>query len=202
MPLSLVTPAAVKPVDLATARAQCRQPAEDENGLLGTYIAAATGRCEDLTGRQLITATWDLWLDGWPCGGVIEVPRPPLQAVTWIKYYDTAGTLTTWASTNYLAQAFAGPLARRGRITLASGMSWPSCEARAGAVVVRFTAGYGTDAASVPAPLVQGILHTIASWYDQREDHVTGTVVTPVPERATRIWLPYKSRPTILETAA
>ena len=76
---------------LATQRVlnHCRidieQPGCDEATVAG-WIAAATAQAEVRTGRQLITATWEMHLDCWPMGR-IALPKPPLQSVTHVKYY-------------------------------------------------------------------------------------------------------------------
>src|SRR4051812_2411410 len=65
-----------------------------EDALIDAHIIAARRLVETHTGRQLITATWDLFLPGFPDCDVLALPNPPLQSVTSITYYDTAETPT------------------------------------------------------------------------------------------------------------
>src|SRR3990167_9515694 len=89
------------------------------------WIASAESRAQRVSRRQLRTATYDLILDGFPSCGYIEIPKPPLQTITHVKYRDTAGTLQTWAATNYVGEAPAGDFCQHGRLSLAYGISWP-----------------------------------------------------------------------------
>ncbi|MHB0929186.1 MAG: head-tail connector protein [Candidatus Nanopelagicales bacterium] len=54
-----------------------------ETAAVALFISAIRQRCEAITRRQLITASWDLVLDGFPgAREPIEIPLPPLQSVT------------------------------------------------------------------------------------------------------------------------
>lgn len=167
-------------------------------------ITAARERCEQVTWRQLVQATWDFYLDAFPSSErLIEVPKAPLSSVTHVKYYDTGGTLQTLTvTTDYTVHAPAGPRCRRGRVALAYGKSWPSTREIADAVVVRFIAGYGATAASVPAMLRQAMLIDMGTLHEHRDDAVDEV---PVPPLAERVYLSYRSRPrysTMAEAAA
>ena len=52
-------------------------------------------------GRALLTQTWDMYLDEFPCAGEIIIPLSPLQSVTSVSYVDQHGATQTWASANY-----------------------------------------------------------------------------------------------------
>lgn len=148
--LSLVTAPAAEPVAAA-----------DIGTLLGISITAdisdliegARQAAEAAVKRAFITQTWDLRLDAFPASGELELPKPPLQSVTHVKYYDTTGTLQTLASTEYSVDAPAGPTAQHGRVILGYGKSWPSTHAVPNAVTVRFVAGYGAAGDAVPGGL-------------------------------------------------
>jgi uncharacterized phiE125 gp8 family phage protein len=85
-------------------------------------------------------------------------------SVASVKYVDAAGTLQTLASDQYLVDA-SGDTAR---ITPAYGLSWPSTRVQTGAVQVQYTAGYGSTAASVPAPIASWIKLALTDLYGQR----------------------------------
>lgn len=180
----VVTPPAAEPVLYADLAAHVRlSPPEvaAQADLLNRKVVAARERCEELTGRQLITATLELVLDDWPeCGsevsdrdGAILLPSPPLQSVTYIKYLDAAGVQQTLAADQYVVES-AGT--ERARIVPARGVAWPATICQPGAVVVRFVAGYGAAASSVPSRLLESILDYAAASYERREDGQRGGI--------------------------
>jgi uncharacterized phiE125 gp8 family phage protein len=133
-------------------------------------ITAARERAELVTQRALLTQTWDLLLDGFPEDGYIEIPKPPLVSVTYVKYTDTGGTLRTLtANTDYLVQAPAGPRCARGRVALPFAGIWPVTLDQMGAVVVRFVCG-NASAALVPGLIKAAMLMDLANLYGDRED--------------------------------
>lgn len=154
-------------------------------------IATATDRMELATQRAGMTQTWDLVLDAFPDDDYIEIPKPPLvpaTGITSLKYRDTAGTLQTWAATNYVVEAPAGPRCRRGRLSLAYGVSWPSTYGQAGDVTVRFVCGHATASAVAPM-LRQAMLVDIAALYANREGEA------PMPDMVAMVYRSHKSWP-------
>jgi uncharacterized phiE125 gp8 family phage protein len=160
---------------------------------LTDWIKGATERAELHTQRSLLTQTWDLVMDRFPEETYIEIPKPPLVSVTYLKYKDTQGTLQTWAATNYIVDAPAGPRCRRGRLSLAFGVVWPSTYGQAGDVTLRFVCG-NTSAANVPALIRQAILLDVATNYTQRENVITGTIVQTLPWGSEAVYRSYRSR--------
>lgn len=129
-------------------------PTSSEDDLLTALITMAREYCEGFLGRQLITATWQMWLDYWPDKDYIQILLPPLQSVTSIKYYDTADTEATMTASDYFVDTKSQP----GRVSLAYGCSWPSTTLRpANGICIEFVAGYGDTAADVPAMAVNAI---------------------------------------------
>jgi uncharacterized phiE125 gp8 family phage protein len=159
-------------------------------------ITAARDRFEGATRRAGITQTWDWILDAFPCGDYLELPKPPLQSVTSVKYYDTGGTLQTWSTDNYVVEAPAGPRASRGRISLKQSCVWPVAIAQRGAVQIRFVCGYGAAASAVPARLRSAMLLDVATQYAQREDVITGTTVAQLPVGIEAVYRHFRSRAT------
>lgn len=113
-------------------------------------------------------------------GMEIYLPRPPLQSVQAITYYDAGGVLQTLAPSAYLVDTFAEP----GRITPAPGVVWPATQNRANAVTIAYTAGYGNTAAAVPLAIQQWMLLLTATLYENRE-------LVAVMERGAVAELPY-----------
>ena len=160
----------MEPLGVAQTKTHLRFGSAAEDGLIENWILAARQHFEQQTGRQLVTATWDVWLDGFPCGSVIELPHPPLLTVTSVKYYDTTNTLQTWAATNYVVQAPAGPYAARGQVEVASGVSWPSTTWRQDAVKIRYTAGYGSRPDDVPEIVRTALYLLVGHFWTNREE--------------------------------
>lgn len=209
MSLSLVDDAgAVEPVTLGEAKLQLKLPvdvAHPEDSLIeDILIPAARARGEGATNRAFRQATWSLILDASESvssDGWIEIPKPPLVEVLSVTYVDTNGITQTFATSQYLVQAPAGPKAKRGRLSLAYGAAWPSTRDQVGAVTIQFVAGYSllplpTYGPSFPAILKMAMLLDIATLYAQRENVVTGTIVGQIPGTANDIYKTFKSWPT------
>lgn len=135
------------------------------NALIRTVRHAAEG----YTRRALVTQTWDLKLDRFPCW-MISIPKPTLQSVTSITYVDSDGTTQTLAADQYLVDASSTPA----RITPAFGLVWPITRYQNNAVTVRFVAGYGL-AAAVPEGIKTWMLIRIKHLFDNPDAVVMGT---------------------------
>lgn len=199
--LSLITAPAAEPLERATEVHQHLRLDSDlsaQEPLLDALISATRRNCETFTSRQLITATWELWMDSWCEPGIYRddalfLPLPPLQSVTSVKYLDTGGVLQTWPADQYIVDAPAGPAAQRARIVPAYGVSWPTLREQPQAVKVRFVAGYGAEAGDVPAGLRAGMLLEVAEMYERRELVTLGTISSPNFLSAERLWWPFRA---------
>jgi uncharacterized phiE125 gp8 family phage protein len=181
----LITAPAIEPLTVEDAKQQLRIDGDADYDLLAAYIRAAREACEAETWRALITQTWETALPGWPSERFIVLPKPPLQSVTWVKYTTEDGTEHTLDSSLYRVDSFSEP----GLVILRRDQSWPSDTLDVGLPVrVRYVAGYGATAASVPAGLVQGIKMVIAHWYATRETVNVGNIVNEVPMAAKWLW--------------
>ena len=174
--LSMVTPPGADVLTSDQVKLQLRIDGTEFDTAIPGWIAAATKRAQTELRRQLINATFDLFLDAFPA--CIELPRGA-NAVTHVKYYDAAGVLQTLAPAVYVADVARQP----GRIVCADGDSWPTVERRLSAVQVRFVAGYGPGAADVPAEVKQWMLMQIGSMKKLAESVVTGVSVSEIPNR-------------------
>lgn len=181
MGLTLTTAPAVEPVSTAEAKTHMRVTASDEDTYIGTLIEAARIDSELVQHRQFITATYTLTLDRFPAGDYIDLPRPPLQSVTSVKYYDSSGTQQTFSSSNYTVDTSAAP----GRIYVDWDTGWPSdVDDRRNAVEIIYKAGYGDAATSVPNTTIQAIKIKVAHWFENREPVAVGVSVAPIPMSA------------------
>ena len=163
MGLTLTTAAAKAAVTRDKIRTHLRVTATEDDDLIDTLVAAATARAELVTNRQLITATYTLTLDKFPT--VIHLPRAPLQSVTHVKYYDTAGVQQTWSSAEYAVDTDTHP----GRLAPAYGYTWPTHRQMMNAIEVEYIAGYGDDPGDVPEGLRVAVKMLAGHWYENRE---------------------------------
>ncbi len=205
MRLTLVTAPTDDPLTLEEVKVHLRVTHGDEDVLIATLSQAAAHTVEQRIERQLLTATWKLELDcfpawepywdarwgGWGRPGIIEVPRPPLQSVTSIKYLDTAGVEQTWPGTDYVVQQPSGPYASAGRIMPAVGKAYPDTAPLPGAVRIEFVAGYGATEVAVPVGLKQAMLMYVGNWYEHREASVVGQTSNTIESGVEALLAPF-----------
>lgn len=188
MALKLLTPPAVEPISLEEAKMHVREDFTDQDPLLLLLIKAARQHLDNgeagWLGRALINQTWQLTIDGFPnrnscwwwqnynvsgcrpasaVGYEIKIPFPPLQSVTSIKYYDTAGVQQTMSASDYTVDTVSEP----GWVVPTS--SWPSTLDAINAVTIEFVAGYGNNAEDVPADIRVAMLLTVGHLFANRE---------------------------------
>lgn len=171
-PLELVTAATVALVSSAEAIAHSRIPDTTEATLIDAWIAAATRHVQRISGRQLLTATYDLPVSDWWEWDCLKLPKPPLQSVTSVKYYDTTNTLTTLASSNYFVRT---PADAPGYIEFDTDFSSPSTYERMFPITVRFVCGWST-AALVPPTFKQAVYMLAAHYHEHREASIVGSI--------------------------
>lgn len=202
MSLKLITAPSAEPLSLTEAKDQLRVTNGDQDDLITLLIQEAREYVEEETQRALITQTWELQLDEFPCGGaddyppggewsylygvrarwsVIELPRPPLSSVTSIKYIDEAGNEQTLSPSSY--QVESGGLIERSRVMPEFDAVWPVTRRRTpGAVKIRFVAGYGNAGSAVPAGLRVAMKMLVATGYQYPEAvSASGLKELPMP---------------------
>lgn len=184
---------AVEPLTLEEAKIHLRVDDGAEDTLIESLIKAFRSSIDGKDGwlnRALITQTWDLHLDRFPADSrtPIQIPLPPLQSVTHVKYYDADGILQTLSSANYFVDSVSEPA----RLFPAYNLSWPTTRERPNAVNVRFVAGYGAAAGSIPEAIRQAGLLQIGHWYANRESVAVGVSVAEMPQSVGWLLRPYK----------
>lgn len=164
--LTLHTAPTEEPLTLDEAKKQVEVPTAltDHDQLLNSLIVASRQYVERYLNRQLVTATWNLFLDRFPCGlDPILIPYAPLQSITSITYLDGTGATQTWTSSEYRVSTSREP----GRVVPAYTYTYPTTRCTTDAVTVRFVAGYG-DASAVPTAIKQAMLLLISHWFENR----------------------------------
>lgn len=171
MILTLIEPPAAEPVTAAIVR-QLSMPGVPSSldAEITAIIPTARAKVEELSGRALITQTWDRWYDyGFP--RLIELPWAPLQSAV-ITYVDANGDTQTLDASLYTVDTDSEP----GRIYPADGQCWPVTRAIPKAVKVRYVAGYGDEAADVPEQLRHAVAMMTAELFNNREDSAPVTL--------------------------
>lgn len=148
-------------------------PTSEIDPLLSSLITTAREYVEDITGRALLTQTWDCYADAWPETDRIILPSGNLQSVTSVTYTDTAGNTTTMAAaTDYLVETNGE---HNGAIVLPYGVSWPSVTLYpSNPIAIRIVCGWET-AALVPYKIKAALLLIIADLFVNRESQTLGS---------------------------
>lgn len=183
--LVLLSAPAVEPLALGETKLWLKESLPDNDELILDLIQSAREFVEDETGRQLLTATWQLTLVGFPpympirywripesiqFSGVattdfLRLPKPPVQSVVSVTYvHPDTGISTTLAADQYLLDSSTEPA----RLQPAYGTIWPVTRLQSNAVQVTFKSGYGDDAGSVPSKARTAMKFITALWYDNR----------------------------------
>jgi len=161
MGIKVITPPATEPVTLAEAKLHLRVDASDEDLAITSMLKAARQDCEHVLQRTIPPTVLALFLDEWPCGDV-TLPLGPVTAIDSVRYVDpTTGTLTTWASSNYvLDDTRVDALLRP-----AYNVTWPAARVQFGGVQIQYQAGW----ASAPESIRAWILLRLGALYRFRE---------------------------------
>ena len=146
-----------------------------EDDLLNNIIKSARGHVEDITRRQLLTATWSYYLDGFPSSDRIKLPFGNLQTTDLAVTYDEVdsdgnkNTETLTLTTDYLIETNGEGC---GFIILPYGETWPSfTEWPVQPVKISFKCGW-TTAALVPYSIKAACLLIAADLYSNREAQI------------------------------
>jgi uncharacterized phiE125 gp8 family phage protein len=169
-----------EPVSLIEAKEHLHITHDEEDAYISGLIVAARVYAEMVSRRAYVTRTYTAVLDRWPYWTRIELPYPPLMAVTEFAYTDDQDVRTVWESNNYWVDAHSEP----GRIALRSTATWPSVTLKEiNAIEIIYTAGYGL-ASDVPDTYKAAVKLMIGHLYENREAVTTAqgisVVVTPL----------------------
>ena len=205
MGLKLVTAPATYPVSLAEAKAHVREDSSDFDTQIQAFVYTATQYVDGpkgFLGRALIDQTWDYYLDEFPHGLVrhhwryrsqpIEIPLPPLIAVSGVFYLDGNGVEQEFDASNYTVDDTNEP----GRVVLKSGKCWPTVACEPNSVRIRFRAGYidanSPPQANVPYPIKAAILMYVGDLYANRESQIVGDTAAKLPWAAEQLLRPHR----------
>jgi uncharacterized phiE125 gp8 family phage protein len=179
MSIRVITAPTTEPVTLAEARLWCRVDDDNtaEDAMLLLLIAAMRSYAENITGRVFAGRELELRLPCFP-QRVIELPYPPLRAVSRIQYLDTGGV---WQELSGSPSTFqVDEYHEPGRVWPLWSECWPATRAELDAVRIAFTCGYAGPS-QVPAALRVWMQARIATLYENREQLVVGSTVNALP---------------------
>lgn len=165
--LETVTESSGNVVDSGELREHLRfDDTQDEERLIANILKAAEQYVQRNSGKQFLTATYDLKLASFNYPNhKVCLPRPPLQSVTSISYVDTSSTTQTLSSSLYNVQT--GNEFTAGYVIPDFQQVWPAVRCYDKPVTIRFVCGFGSKA-DVPQKYKQQILLLAAHWFNER----------------------------------
>lgn len=177
--LTRVTQPVVEPVTLRQLKQHLRIEHDEDDEYLIALIAAGRHYAEARCDRCFIDTQLEMQTDTFPAAIELPLPMPPFsptpgrQAIE-VSYLNSAMVRLTMAETEpavssnpgtFLAQRIGTPAI----LTPAVNGYWPVTGPVRSAVTIRWWAGYGPDATTVPRGVVHAILMLAAHWYGNRE---------------------------------
>lgn len=165
MSLKLITAPTQDPVTLAEMKEYLRVDGTEFDVTISSLIKAAREACQDFQNRAYFTQTWELSFDDFP-RMPIEIPLPPLQSVTSVKYIDANGNEASINLADFIIDTDSEP----GRIAFKTNKSWPHVTLQdINAVKIRFVAGYN-DINKVPSAIKLAYMLYVSHRFTNPED--------------------------------
>lgn len=186
----LITAPTVEPVSVSELKSQLRITSSSQDTMLGVLIEAARQHVENFLRYSIMSATWELYLDSFPkTGDCIWIQKSPVTEITFLKYYNTSGVLTTMTvNTDYVVDVNSMPC----RIYEPYSVLWPTPRLMKNAIIVKFVAGYAT-AAACPDAIRQAVLMEAATLYENPANEVSGTQINTISNNSERLLRPFRA---------
>lgn len=152
-PIVVTSAPAGELLSLDEAKRHLRLYGSDLDDEVTSLIRAARDYCERFAARTLRgTVTRTIKLERWWCDE-LELPYPPILAVTGITYYDASNVSQTLATSNYYVELSTD---HGGCVEWAFNPTIPIVYTREDAITVTYTAGY-SSLDSIPPVAVQAM---------------------------------------------
>jgi len=187
MTITELTPPSGEPLTLAETKVHLRVDGATEDSLIGDLIRAARQYLEQATGLVLISRTFRLYLDDWPCGPVIQIAKGPVQSIETVTVCDAAGLPQDLA----LADAILDGQARPARLMLPTR---PVIGRQINGIEIDFTAGFGEAGTDIPDTLKRALLLHVALLYECRGAVSPDSQPAAVPAGYDRLIAPFCRR--------
>jgi uncharacterized phiE125 gp8 family phage protein len=178
MNLICVEPPTSEPISLEDVEKHTRLQGQltDEQSTVDIIISAICERAESLTNRALISQTWEASFNLFPSERIpIVLPKPPLQSVVSIKYFDVNNVEQTL---NPLSYKVVLDNSDYGYVIPIYGLTWPVALNDVNSVTIKFVCGYGPiepeTSDNIPAGIKQWMLINAANLIENRESIVIG----------------------------
>ncbi len=183
MPLEILTPPAVEPVDLTYAKTFLRVDNDAEDALITDLITAARFSVEALCGQAMITRDVRQMseLRGEP---TLSLSAMPVQDIIAVRTVDSAGNETVLPAEGYALN----PRCTPPRLTFTDAGRLALAQTGAERAVIDYRAGFADAPAGVPMPLRQALLLLLAQSYEHRGDEAD----RPVPMMVDALLMPYR----------
>jgi len=153
-------------IEDAWAQARIDEGELEPGSMLASMVTVAREHMERGLNVAIGEQVYKLTMECWPTEARFELLPAPLVSVESITYYDEDDIEQTLATTVYRAHTHLRP----GFVELQEDEEWPALKARADAVSINFTAGYGGAAWPVPETLKRAMLMLFTAQYAMRGD--------------------------------
>lgn len=192
----LVTPPAIEPIEVSEAKTHLNVSGSSKDTYIESLVMTARRQIERYLNRALITQSWKVYYDCWkhelrvPFGNLQIAGVSPGPASPVVKYYNTAGTLTTLTESDYY---WVVTTTDPGLILRKYDASYPELQyGRPDAIEIAFTAGYGAAASAIPDEIKHAMKLLIGNYFEQRSDVVVADRVQKIPSYITDLIHSYK----------
>jgi uncharacterized phiE125 gp8 family phage protein len=196
----VTSPPLEEPLDKDQVKLALRIDQDDEDDFIDELITSARKYVEEECRRALITQTLLLSLPYFPWGtyvpwirergGVLRLPRPPLQSIVSVKFTDTSGVLQTLSPALYQVSAFSDH--EPAELAPVYGTYWPVVQPVLDAVQIQYKAGFGDTADKVPVEARRAMMLYIGNHFAHRETSEPGRVSTDVGIRIDDLLAPLR----------
>lgn len=187
MALVLTSAPTTEPVSLADVKAHLRIEGATEDVVLSSLLLTSRLHIETALGLALTAQCWTLSLDDWPASGIVHLPIRPLLSVDAVRVLPGSGAPTLLHPSTYVVDTGGW----RGRIVRAWGSEWPRPGKAANGIEIDMTAGFGSAARDVPAPIRQALLMLVAHWYERRDPVEIGSREASIPGAVSSLLAPF-----------
>ncbi|MFN7300840.1 MAG: head-tail connector protein [Bacteroidota bacterium] len=175
--------AATSYISLTDVKDHLRVVGTDEDAYLSAILEAAFEVCENYLGYPARLSTVQWTAEEWPAETIDLIGKP--QSLTSVKYYDTANSLQTLATTYYNAHA------RRDRFRVLFVLTPPTqYEDRLDAI--QYNAQMGWLPGALPAAVRAAVLLTVGDLYEERKNTIIGTIETSLSRGTEFLLNPYR----------
>lgn len=157
-----------EPITLEEAKAFLRVLDSDSDELINSLIVAAREHVENITNRQLLPATFELY----DANIVHKLPKNPIRSIEKIELLGEDGTYSEFDNSLYYLFRELG-IGYIGYKTMPSIINHPE------AFKITFTSGYDT----IPEAIKQYMKVKIATLFENREQFVVGVSISEFSDR-------------------